>query len=146
MAKTQNLGDSAQTTAREASLDPSKDNVNALKNAHLTPTAVRRVSSGKTINPEVKDEQSFTKSTTPKSTPKKQTTDSKTTRSVSKVPRPVKRSTPNTSSEPSTSVSKAPKPIRRSTPTKTTYKARPKATEPLVYQKRFVDLETLMSY
>lgn len=145
MAKTQDLGDSAQTTAREASLDPSKDNRNALQNAHLTPKAVSRVLAGKTINPEVKDEQSFTKSSSPTPSPKKQTTDGKTT---PKVSRPVKRSTPNPSREAPRSVSKAPKPIRRSIPTKTTYKAPSKAVkpEPLVYQKRFVDLDTLMSY
>lgn len=141
MAKTQNLGDSAQTTAREASLDPSKDNRNALQNAHLTPKAVNRVLAGKTINPEVKDKQSITKSTTPSSTPtpKKQTTTPK-----------VKRLDPKPPSKTSTSVSKAPKPIRRSIPTKTKYKTPSKGNkatpEPLVYQKRFVDLDTLMSY
>lgn len=66
MATTQNLGDSAQTPSRDANLDPSTDNLNALKNAHLTPRAIKRVQSGLSINPPKDDSKSFTKSPAPK--------------------------------------------------------------------------------
>lgn len=66
MATIQNLGDSAQTPSHDANLDPSTDNLNALKNAHLTPRAIKRVQSGLSINPPKDDSKSFTKSPAPK--------------------------------------------------------------------------------
>ena len=45
---TVNVGDKHQTTARVATNDPGNDNINALKNAHLTPSLVKAVQQRKT--------------------------------------------------------------------------------------------------
>ena len=104
MATTQNLGDSAQTPSRDANLDPSTDNLNALKNAHLTPRAIKRVQSGLSINPPKDDSKSFTKSPAPKDTQSKTgrapTTPPKKNVTPSPKPTPKRPSVKRTPSKP----------------------------------------------
>lgn len=54
------LGDKHQTTPREATNDPGNDNTNALKNAHLTPRAIKAVQKGVDIKNEDSTEDSTT--------------------------------------------------------------------------------------
>ena len=54
------LGDKHQTTPREATNDPGNDNINALKNAHLTPRAIKAVQKGVDIKNEDSTEDSTT--------------------------------------------------------------------------------------
>jgi outer membrane biosynthesis protein TonB len=104
MATTQNLGDSAQTPSHDANLDPSTDNLNALKNAHLTPRAIKRVQSGLSINPPKDDSKSFTKSPAPKDTQSKTgrapTTPTKKNVTPSPKPTPKRPSVKKATSKP----------------------------------------------
>lgn len=54
------LGDKHQTTPREATNDPGNDNTNALKNAHLTPRAIKAIQKGVDIKNEDSTEDSTT--------------------------------------------------------------------------------------
>jgi hypothetical protein len=54
------LGDKHQTTPREATNDPGNDNINALKNAHLTPRAIKAIQKGVDIKNEDSTEDSTT--------------------------------------------------------------------------------------
>ena len=110
------LGDKNQTTPREATNDPGNDNLNALKNAHLTPRAIKAVQRGVDIKNEDKTEDSTTDGKKSSSSPKKVSTPKPVKRKALATPKPV-QSKPQTSSTTSRSVSKTPKPVRRSTPT-----------------------------
>ena len=113
MATTQNLGDSAQTPSRDANLDPSTDNLNALKNAHLTPRAIKRVQSGLSINPPKDDSKSFTKSPAPKDTQSKTgrapTTPPKKNVTPSPKPTPKRPSVKRTTSKPTSKPTPTPR-------------------------------------
>jgi hypothetical protein len=54
------VGDKHQTTPREATNDPGNDNINALKNAHLTPRAIKAIQKGVDIKNEDSTEDSTT--------------------------------------------------------------------------------------
>lgn len=119
------LGDKNQTTPREATNDPGNDNLNALKNAHLTPRAMKAVQRGVDIKNEDSTEDSTTDGRKSSPSPKKVSTPKPVKRQALSTPKPVKKknvstkvqSKPQTSSKTSRSVSKTPKPVRRSTPT-----------------------------
>lgn len=119
------LGDKNQTTPREATNDPGNDNLNALKNAHLTPRAIKAVQRGVDIKNEDSTEDSTTDGRKSSPSPKKVSTPKPVKRQALSTPKPVKKknvstkvqSKPQTSSKTSRSVSKTPKPVRRSTPT-----------------------------
>jgi len=65
------LGDKNQTTPREATNDPGNDNLNALKNAHLTPRAIKAVQRGVDIKNEDSTEDSTTDGRKSSPAPKK---------------------------------------------------------------------------
>jgi hypothetical protein len=119
------LGNKHQTTPREATNDPGNDNLNALKNAHLTPRAIKAIQRGVDIKNEDSTEDSTTDGRKQLATPKKQQ------RAKPAPPKKVNRSTPTPKPKKETkTVSKAPtrtrstpKPIRRSTPTQKKSKA-----------------------
>ena len=93
------LGDKHQTTPREATNDPGNDNLNALKNAHLTPRAIKAVQRGTDIKNEDSTEDSTTdgrKKATPK--PRKVAPPVKRNRSAVATPKPIKRK-PNLSTK-----------------------------------------------
>ena len=119
------LGDKHQTTPREATNDPGNDNLNALKNAHLTPRAIKAVQRGVDIKNEDSTEDSTTdgrkKEATP--TPRKVAPPVKRNRSSVATPKPVKKK-PNlstkvqvtTKASPKTSTKTPDKPKKVSTP------------------------------
>ena len=84
------LGDKHQTTPREATNDPGNDNINALKNAHLTPRAIKAVQSGKDIKNEDHEDDGTTdgrKPSTPQ--PKKKQPAAPVKRQQLATPKPV---------------------------------------------------------
>ena len=83
------LGDKHQTTPREATNDPGNDNLNALKNAHLTPRAIKAVRKGVDIKNEDNADDGTTDGRKSSPSPKKTST-----------PRPVKRSSPTPTPKP----------------------------------------------
>ena len=119
------LGDKHQTTPREATNDPGNDNLNALKNAHLTPRAIKAIQRGVDIKNEDSTEDSTTdgrkKEATPK--PRKVAPPVKRNRSSVATPKPVKKN-PNLSTKgqvtskpsPKTSTRTPDKPKKVSTP------------------------------
>ncbi len=119
------LGDRHQTTPREATNDPGNDNINALKNAHLTPRAIKAVQRGVDIKNEDSTEDSTTNGRKSSPAPKKKATPKPVRRQSLATPKPVKKNNlstkvqnkPASPSKTSRSVSKAPKPVSRSTPT-----------------------------
>ena len=127
------LGNKHQTTPREATNDPGNDNLNALKNAHLTPRAIKAIQRGVDIKNEDSTEDSTTDGRKQLATPKKSKPQQqrakpappkKVTRSTS-TPKPKKET--KTVSKAPTRTRSTPKPIRRSTPTPKKSKAPEKA-------------------
>ena len=119
------LGDKHQTTPREATNDPGNDNINALKNAHLTPRAIKAIQRGKDIKNEDSTEDSTTDVRKSSPSPKRKPTPKPVRRQALATPKPVKKNNvstkvqkqPASSSKTSRSVSKAPKPTPKSTST-----------------------------
>ena len=119
------LGDKHQTTPREATNDPGNDNINALKNAHLTPRAIKAVQKGVDIKNEDSTEDSTTDGRKPAERKKAAPPIKKNRASVS-TPKPKTKSnvsTPvqvksGTPSKASTKTSKAPNKPSKSIPTK----------------------------
>ena len=117
------LGDKHQTTPREATNDPGNDNINALKNAHLTPRAIKAVQSGKDIKNEDQEDDGTTdgrKTSSPQ--PKKKTPAAPVKRQQLATPKPVRKKNVSTQvskpSKPTTRVKSTPKPVAKSTSTK----------------------------
>ena len=116
------LGDKHQTTPREATNDPGNDNINALKNAHLTPRAIKAVQKGV----DIKNEDSTEDSTTDGRKRQKAAPPIKKNRASVSTPKP--KSKPNVStkvqvksgtpSKAPTKTSKAPNKAAKSIPTK----------------------------
>ena len=94
------LGDKHQTTPREATNDPGNDNINALKNAHLTPRAIKAVQSGKDIKNEDSEDEGTTdgRKSAPKTSPSKTKTQpaAPVKRQQLATPKPVKKKNPST--------------------------------------------------
>ena len=119
------LGDKHQTTPREATNDPGNDNINALKNAHLTPRAIKAVQKGVDIKNEDSTEDSTTDGRKPAERKKAAPPVKKNRASVS-TPKPKTKSNVSTqvqvksgtSSKASTKTSKAPNKPSKSIPTK----------------------------
>lgn len=119
------LGDKHQTTPREATNDPGNDNINALKNAHLTPRAIKAVQKGVDIKNEDSTEDSTTDGRKPAERKKAAPPVKKNRASVS-TPKPKTKSNVSTkvqvkSGTPSkapTKTSKAPNKPTKSIPTK----------------------------
>ena len=119
------LGDKHQTTPREATNDPGNDNINALKNAHLTPRAIKAVQKGVDIKNEDSTEDSTTDGRKPAERKKAAPPVKKNRASVS-TPKPKTKSNVSTqvqvkSGTPSkapTRTSKAPTSTAKSIPTK----------------------------
>lgn len=119
------LGDKHQTTPREATNDPGNDNLNALKNAHLTPRAIKAIQRGVDIKNEDSADDGTTdgrkKEATPK--PRKVAPPVKRNRSSVATPKPIKKK-PNlstkgqvtTKASPKTSTKTPDKPKKVSTP------------------------------
>ena len=109
------LGDKHQTTPREATNDPGNDNINALKNAHLTPRAIKAVQSGKDIKNEDSEDDGTTdgrKSTpNPSPTKNKKQPAAPVKRQQLATPKPVKKKNPST---------KVSRPSKASAPKKST--------------------------
>ena len=116
------LGDKHQTTPREATNDPGNDNINALKNAHLTPRAIKAVQKGV----DIKNEDSTEDSTTDGRKRQKAAPPIKKNRASVSTPKPKSKSNVSTkvqvkSGAPSkapTKTSKAPNKAAKSIPTK----------------------------
>ena len=116
------LGDKHQTTPREATNDPGNDNINALKNAHLTPRAIKAVQKGV----DIKNEDSTEDSTTDGRKRQKAAPPIKKNRASVSTPKPKSKSNVSTkvqvkSGTPSkapTRTSKAPNSPSKSIPTK----------------------------
>ena len=116
------LGDKHQTTPREATNDPGNDNINALKNAHLTPRAIKAVQKGV----DIKNEDSTEDSTTDGRKRQKAAPPIKKNRASVSTPKPKTKSNVSTkvqvkSGTPSkapTKTSKAPNKPAKSIPTK----------------------------
>lgn len=116
------LGDKHQTTPREATNDPGNDNINALKNAHLTPRAIKAVQKGV----DIKNEDSTEDSTTDGRKRQKAAPPIKKNRASVSTPKPKTKSNVSTkvqvkSGTPSkapTKTSKAPNKAAKSIPTK----------------------------
>ena len=116
------LGDKHQTTPREATNDPGNDNINALKNAHLTPRAIKAVQKGV----DIKNEDSTEDSTTDGRKRQKAAPPVKKNRASVSTPKPKTKSNVSTkvqvkSGTPSkapTRTSKAPNKPTKSIPTK----------------------------
>ena len=116
------LGDKHQTTPREATNDPGNDNINALKNAHLTPRAIKAVQKGV----DIKNEDSTEDSTTDGRKRQKAAPPIKKNRASVSTPKPKTKSNVSTkvqvkSGTPSkapTRTSKAPNKPTKSIPTK----------------------------
>jgi hypothetical protein len=116
------LGDKHQTTPREATNDPGNDNINALKNAHLTPRAIKAIQKGV----DIKNEDSTEDSTTDGRKRQKAAPPVKKNRASVSTPKP--KSKPNVStkvqvksgtpSKAPTKTSKAPNKPAKSIPTK----------------------------
>ena len=127
------LGDKHQTTPREATNDPGNDNINALKNAHLTPRAIKAVQKGVDIKNEDSTEDSTTDGRKPAERKKAAPPIKKNRASVS-TPKPKTKSNVSTqvqvkSGTPSkapTRTSKAINKPSRSIPTKPQPKPAPK--------------------
>ena len=127
------LGDKHQTTPREATNDPGNDNINALKNAHLTPRAIKAVQSGKDIKNEDSVEDSTTdgrKPSTPQ--PKKKQPAAPVKRQQLATPKPARKKNVSTQvSKPSKAPTRAkstPKPAAKSTSTKPKEKTSSRST------------------
>ena len=124
------LGDKHQTTPREATNDPGNDNINALKNAHLTPRAIKAVQKGV----DIKNEDSTEDSTTDGRKRQKAAPPIKKNRASVSTPKPKTKSNVSTkvqvkSGTPSkapTKTSKAPNKPSKSIPTKPQPKPAPK--------------------
>lgn len=117
------LGDKHQTTPREATNDPGNDNINALKNAHLTPRAIKAIQSGKDIKNEDHEDDGTTDGRKPSSpSPKKKQPAAPVKRQQLATPKPVKKKNVSTQvSKPAKAPTKAkstPKPAAKSTSTK----------------------------
>jgi hypothetical protein len=117
------LGDKHQTTPREATNDPGNDNINALKNAHLTPRAIKAVQSGKDIKNEDSVEDSTTDGRKPSTpSPQKKRPAAPVKRQQLATPKPVRKKNVSTQvSKPAKAPAKAkstPKPVTKSTSTK----------------------------
>ena len=120
------LGDKHQTTPREATNDPGNDNLNALKNAHLTPRAIKAIQSGKDIKNEDHEDDGTTDGrknaakTSPSKTKKQPAAPVK--RQQLSTPKPVRKKNVSTQvSKPSKAPVRAkstPKPVTKSTSTK----------------------------
>ena len=116
------LGDKHQTTPREATNDPGNDNINALKNAHLTPRAIKAVQKGV----DIKNEDSTEDSTTDGRKRQKAAPPVKKNRASVSTPKPKTKSNVSTKvqsksgtpSKASTKTSKAPNKAAKSIPTK----------------------------
>ena len=116
------LGDKHQTTPREATNDPGNDNINALKNAHLTPRAIKAVQKGV----DIKNEDSTEDSTTDGRKRQKAAPPIKKNRASVSTPKPKTKSNVSTSvqvksrtpSKAPTRTSKAPNKPTKSIPTK----------------------------
>ena len=116
------LGDKHQTTPREATNDPGNDNINALKNAHLTPRAIKAIQKGV----DIKNEDSTEDSTTDGRKRQKAAPPIKKNRASVSTPKPKTKSNVSTkvqvkSGTPSkapTRTSKAPNKPTKSIPTK----------------------------
>lgn len=129
------LGDKHQTTPREATNDPGNDNINALKNAHLTPRAIKAVQKGVDIKNEDSTEDSTTDGRKPAERKKAAPPVKKNRASVS-TPKPKTKSNVSTkvqskSGTPSkapTKTSKAPNKAAKSIPTKPQSKPAVKAS------------------
>ena len=114
------LGDKHQTTPREATNDPGNDNINALKNAHLTPRAIKAIQSGKDIKNEDHEDEGTTDGRKPSSpSPQKKQPAAPVKRQQLATPKPVRKKNV------STQVSK---PTKTSTKTKSTHKPVTKST------------------
>lgn len=119
------LGDKHQTTPREATNDPGNDNINALKNAHLTPRAIKAVQQGVDIKNEDSTEDSTTDGRKPAERKKAAPPVKKNRASVS-TPKPKTKSNVSTKvqsksgtqSKAPTKTSKAPNKAAKSIPTK----------------------------
>ena len=119
------LGDKHQTTPREATNDPGNDNINALKNAHLHPRAIKAIQQGVDIKNEDSTEDSTTDGRKPAERKKAAPPVKKNRASVS-TPKPKTKSNVSTqvqvkSGTPSkapTKTSKAPNKPSKSIPTK----------------------------
>ena len=124
------LGDKHQTTPREATNDPGNDNINALKNAHLTPRAIKAIQKGV----DIKNEDSTEDSTTDGRKRQKAAPPIKKNRASVSTPKPQPKSNVSTkvqvkSGTPSkapTRTSKAINKPSRSIPTKPQPKPAPK--------------------
>ena len=117
------LGDKHQTTPREATNDPGNDNINALKNAHLTPRAIKAIQSGKDIKNEDSEDEGTTDGRKPSSpSPQKKQPAAPVKRQQLATPKPVKKKNVSTQvSKPPKAPTKAkstPKPVAKSTSTK----------------------------
>lgn len=129
------LGDKHQTTPREATNDPGNDNINALKNAHLTPRAIKAVKKGVDIKNEDSTEDSTTDGRKPAERKKAAPPVKKNRASVS-TPKPKTKSnvstkvqdTSGTPSKASTRTSKAPNKSPKSIPTQRQSKPAVKAS------------------
>ena len=127
------LGDKHQTTPREATNDPGNDNINALKNAHLTPRAIKAVQSGKDIKNEDQEDDGTTDGRKPSSPqPKKKQPAAPVKRQQLATPKPVKKNNLSTQvSKPSKTanrVKSTAKPVAKSTYTKPKEKTPSKGT------------------
>jgi outer membrane biosynthesis protein TonB len=126
------LGDKHQTTPREATNDPGNDNINALKNAHLTPRAIKAIQKGV----DIKNEDSTEDSTTDGRKRQKAAPPVKKNRASVSTPKPKPKSNVSTkvqvkSGTPSkapTKTSKAPNKPAKSIPTKPNSKPAVKAS------------------
>ena len=117
------LGDKHQTTPREATNDPGNDNINALKNAHLTPRAIKAIQSGKDIKNEDHEDDGTTDGRKPSSpSPQKKQPAAPVKRQQLTTPKPVRKKNVSTQvSKPAKAPTKAkstPKPVAKSTSTK----------------------------
>ena len=127
------LGDKHQTTPREATNDPGNDNINALKNAHLTPRAIKAVQSGKDIKNEDHEDDGTTDGRKPSSPqPKKKQPAAPVKRQQLATPKPVKKKNVSTQvSKPSKTtnrVKSTAKPVAKFTSTKPKEKTPSKGT------------------
>ena len=126
------LGDKHQTTPREATNDPGNDNINAIKNAHLTPRAIKAIQKGV----DIKNEDSTEDSTTDGRKRQKAAPPVKKNRASVSTPKPKPKSNVSTkvqvkSGTPSkapTKTSKAPNKPAKSIPTKPNPKPAVKAS------------------
>jgi hypothetical protein len=126
------LGDKHQTTPREATNDPGNDNINALKNAHLTPRAIKAIQKGV----DIKNEDSTEDSTTNGRKRQKAAPPVKKNRASVSTPKPKSKSNVSTkvqvkSGTPSKAprkTSKAPNKPAKSIPTKPNSKPAVKAS------------------